>query len=232
MTTIELRSFLGEFGTAQDTISAPGADDGVYRVIDMVSDQGTFTALKIRRWESSVVKFKVTDFFVDTSPRNFIQDVGEPTLAACGDLETGTCSVYVRYVSYRDDDNTGGFTAADTILEVNAYPPFWFELTDAPYISKAKPKACANRSRMTLRGINFGDGQTDGEVRIGKKSDAVDPALGKGKLLDRIKDWNNSKVIVKVTVPAKWEGKNKYVWVEKDGKKSNYKKVEILTPSP
>lgn len=232
MTTIELWSPVGEFGAAQDTISAPGADDGVYRVIDLVFEQGTFTALKIKRWESSRVRLQVTDFFVDSSPRNFIQDVGEPTLAACVDLETGTCSIYVRYVSYSDDDNTGRFTAADTILEVDVGPSFWFELTDDPYISKIKPKQCANRSRLRLLGINLGDGQTDGEVRIGKKSDAVDPALGKGKLLDRIKDWNNSKVIVKLKVPAKWEGKNKYVWLEKDGKKSNYKKVEILTPSP
>jgi hypothetical protein len=229
---ITLRNGTGAFGTAQDTISAPGADDGIYRVIDMVSDQGTFTALKIKTWESIEVKFKVTDFFVDLSPRNFIQDVGEPTLAACGDLETGTFSLYVRYVSYRDDDNTGSFTAGDTIHAVDTDRPYYFDLTDDPYISQIKPKQCANRSRLRLLGINLGDGQTDSEVRIGKKSDAVDPALGKGNLLDRVKDWNNSKVIVKLKVSAKWEGKNKYVWVEKDGKKSNYKKVEILTPSP
>jgi hypothetical protein len=229
---ITLRNGTGAFGTAQDTISAPGADDGIYRVIDMVSDQGTFTALRIKTWESIEVKFKVTDFFVDLSPRNFIQDVGEPTLTACSDLALGTYAIYVKYVSYRDDDNTGSFTAGDTIHAVDTDRPYYFDLTDDPYISQIKPKQCANRSRLRLLGINLGDGQTDGEVRMGKKSDAVDPALGKGNLLDRIKDWNNSKVIVKLKVPAKWEGKNKYVWVEKDGKKSNYKKVEILTPSP
>jgi hypothetical protein len=229
---LTLRSGTGAFGAAQDTISAPGADDGLYRVIDMASDQGTFTALKIKRWESTEVKFKVTDFFVDLSTRNFIQDVGEPTIAACSDLDLGTYTIYIKYIYYSDDDNTGSFTAADTILEVNAGPPFLFELTDEPFISKVQPKQCPNRSRLRLKGVNFGDMQIDGEVRIGKRAEAQDPALGKGKLLDRVKHWSDTRVVTKLNVKGKWEGKNRFVWIEKDGIKSNYKKVEILAPLP
>jgi len=32
-------------------------------------------------------------------------------------------------------------------------------------------------------------------------------------------------------VPEAWEGTKKYVWIEQNGQKSNYKKVAILTPS-
>jgi hypothetical protein len=83
-----------------------------------------------------------------------------------------------------------------------------------------------------LRGINFGDMQTDGEVRIGKRAEAENPALGKGELLDRVKHWSDTKVVVQLKVNKTWEGKHRFIWMEKAGQKSNYEKVEILTPSP
>ena len=233
MTTIDLSGrTVGEgFGVSQDTLSAPGADDGVYRLIDLVSPQGsTFTALDVRRWQSDQVRFKVTNFFEDLSPGNFIQDETEPAIAACSNLELGNYSVYVRSVSYRDDDNSGNFTAGDTVLQVVADPPFTFELTEEPFISRLKPKSCPNASRLRLTGVNFGDDQTNGEVRIGKKSDAADPELGKGKSLN-IKNWSNTKIVVRLKVREGWEGKNRFVWIEKDGVKSSYKKIQILTPS-
>jgi hypothetical protein len=230
MTTLELRGLTSRFGPSQDTISGPGAGDGMYRLIDLVSEQGTFTAMKITSWQSTLAKFKVTDFFVDASPRNYIQDAGEPSVAACSDLAPGTYAVYVRYISYSDDDGTASFTAGDTILQVDTDLPFSFELTDEPQIFKVKPKQCINGSRLRLRGINFGDAQANAEVRIGKKADALDPALGKGKLLDRVKHWTDTKVVVKLKVKPGWQDKSRFVWIEKDGQKTNYKKVEILAP--
>jgi hypothetical protein len=234
MTTIQLSGgSLGEgFGVSQDTLSAPGADDGVYRLIDLVSPQGsTFTALDIRRWQSDQVSFKVTDFFEDSSPGNFIQDESEPAIAACSDLELGNYSVYVRYVSYRDDDHSGNFTQGDTVLQVAADPPFTFEFTEEPFVSKLKPKSCVNGTRLRLVGANFGDAQTDGEVRIGRRSDATDPALGQGKVL-KVRKWSDGRIVVRLKVRAEWEGKNRFVWIEKDGVKSRYKKLQILAPSP
>ena len=118
------------------------------------------------------------------------------------------------------------------MLQSDVSTPFFFELTDEPFISKVQPKQCSNRSRLRLKGINFGDSQTDGEVRIGKRAEAQDPALGKGKLLDRVKHWSDTRVVTKLNVKGEWEGKNRLVWIEKDGMKSNYKRIEILTPSP
>jgi hypothetical protein len=235
-------NYAGAFGPAQDTISAPGADDGIYRAIDMVSDQGTFTALQIKRWESSVVKFKVTDFFVDLSPRNFIQDVGEPTMAACSDLELGAYSIYDKYISYSDDDNTGNFTAGDTILEVNAYLPFSFELTDGPFIAKVKPVGGIRAGEaFRIIGVNFGDLQTTGEVYIGSQKqynprsclgkDCYDGAPTGGKLQTIVKEWSDSKLKVKARFnQSKWVGKKQYVWVVNDGVVSNAKKVSIVAP--
>ncbi len=202
----------------------------MYRLIDLVSEHGTFTAIKITNWQSTQVKFKATDFFVDATPRNYIQDPGEPFVAACGELAPGTYSVYLRYISYSDDDGTASFTAGDTILQVDTDLPFSFELTDAAYIAKVKPQQCVNGSRLRLKGINFGEAQAGAEVRIGKKADALDPALGKGKLLNRVKHWTDTMVVVKLKVKPGWQDKTRFVWMEKDGQKTNYKKVEILAP--
>ena len=67
-------------------------------------------------------------------------------------------------------------------------------------------------------------------MRIGRRAQAEDPRLGKGKLLDRVKHWSNTKIGVRLKVNNTWEGKHRFIWVEKAGKKSNYKKVEIPAP--
>jgi len=229
-TLITLLSGIGSFGSAQDTISAPGADDGIFRLIDMVSSQGTFTALQITRWEGDTVKFKVTDFFEDAEPRNYVQDGAEATVSACDSFGLEPWSVHVKSISYRDDDSSGNFTVGDSILQSAVSTPLLFELTNEPYISRIKPTQCADDSRLRLVGINFGDIQTNGEVRIGKKSEAVDPTLGLGKRLATVKHWADSKVVVRLKVKDGWRGKSKFIWLEKDGMKSNYKKVEITAP--
>jgi hypothetical protein len=226
--TITLNNLANSYGASQDSISAPGATDGQYRVVDLISSQGTFSALKIAKWESNKIKIKLTDIFRDLDTRNYVQDEGEPTLDACN-LDPGNFRIFIRTITYSDDDQTGTFSAGDTILQVSNDAPFFtFELTEDPYIAKTKPKQCANQSRLVLKGIHFGDTQGGGVVRIGKKSDAEDPALGKGKLLDRVKKWQNEKVVVRLKVKSQWEGKKRFVWIEKDGIKSNYKKLEIL----
>ena len=94
-----------------------------------------------------------------------------------------------------------------------------------------EPTAIKRGQKFQIFGDNFGDLPGDGEVRIGKQKHYEDPALGKGKHLHRVRLWSPTKIKVvlsKDVVPEHWEGSKKYVWVEKEGKKSNYKKVQIL----
>jgi len=62
-------------------------------------------------------------------------------------------------------------------------------------------------------------------------ANAIDPELGKGKLLDRVKIWSDTKIIVKLKVGERWAGKAWFLWVEKDGYKSAYQKLRILAPA-
>ena len=219
--------YTGAFGAAQDTISVPGADDGVYMVIDLVSEEETLTALKIKKWGSSLVKFKVTDFFVDSGSRNFIQDVTEPTVDACTEMDPGPYSIYVTRVSYSDDDSTGSFTAADTILEVERSMPCFFELTDESVIYALIPDSIpasqpGSPQKVKIKGLNLGTTQGSSLLHIGGKTWSVDHR--------KIKVWQDDKIKFKVTNYNPPFPKYKDIWVTVNGQKSNKVELEITAP--
>jgi hypothetical protein len=122
----------------------------------------------------------------------------------------------------------GQFTDDFGLYEVHVYR--W---EDFPSIDRLKPRRRLRGQRMRIMGANFGADVGDGQVRIGRRRHYEDPALNQGKRLDRVKLWSPTEIKVvlsKGVVPRKWEGTKKYVWIEKNGKKSNYKKVTILAP--
>jgi len=124
----------------------------------------------------------------------------------------------------------GDFTDDFGIYEVHVYQ--WAE--NGPVIDKLRPRSRERGEIIRLIGTGFGDEPGDGEVRIGRRKHYDDPALGKGKRLNKIKLWSPTKIkarLSKDVVPEAWEGTKKYVWIEQNGQKSNYKKVAILTPS-
>jgi hypothetical protein len=228
---ISLIDSSGLYGTGRDTISAPGASDGTFRIVEVSSTQGNFIARVYPSWTSDEVRFRFKDFFQDQD-EDFLQDGDELTISSCEGLDRTTWSVYVAFISYSDVDATGTFTEGDTISDVATRLEGKFDLTNDCYIRKLKYRSIERGKRLKIVGAHFGNAQTDGEVRIGKASDYYDPDLGKGHLLDRIKNWTDTRIVVRLKVPAKWEGKKRFVWIEKDGMKSNYKKVEILAPLP
>jgi len=207
---------------------------GVYYVVDFVSDSGeTFTALKYRNWSTTSIDVRFLDFFEDsldpvTGERNFIQDDSEPTITKCNQLEPGNYALFVRAVTFGDEDGSGGISTGDTILDVSSSDCLEFELVDGPYILRLDPNTIERGRRLKIIGIGFGPLHVDGDVRIGGKAQAGDPALGKGKLLDVIRVWNETKIVVKLKIPQKYENTDKYIWVERGGKKSNYKKLKVL----
>jgi len=123
----------------------------------------------------------------------------------------------------------GQFSDDFGVYEVHVYR---WEVLD-PFIEELNRRTRLRGQGVKMIGINFGEEVGNSEVRIGKRRHYEDQALGRGKHLHKVKWWTPTKVKVvlsKGAVPEKWEGTSKYVWIEKDGEKSNCKKVTILAP--
>jgi hypothetical protein len=233
------------FGAVQSKIFGDGYS-GVHCVVDFVGSQGTFTALNYRNWTSNSFEVRFFDFFEDgvdaySGERNFVQDDGsllcaeEPLIPKCASLALGPWSVYLKAIYFGDDDASGTLSCGDTIFQVVVSEPQTFELTNEPIVYRVSPNQIERGQRLRIIGLNFGPTQTDGQVRMGSEEDAQSSALGQGILLGMIKAWSNTRIKVKmprVTVPKSWEGTTKFLWVEKDEKKSNYESLEILEPLP
>jgi len=194
--------------------------------------EGPFVAKKYKEWSESSIDVRVTDFFQDLSPQNYVQDPGEADVTGCEGLVPGYYRTLFVTVHYGDDDGTDTLTDGDTILNECPREVEFFELTDAPYIRKLNAREVVRGSRLRIRGFNFGDAPDGAQVRIGSKAEAASTELGQGKFLDRVKFWSDSRIAVKLKVAEKYEGKRRFVWVEKDTKKSNYKRVNVLPVEP
>lgn len=181
------------------------------------------------------------NFVQDNDPVNSCspsaQCLAEPLLGACTDMALGTYSIYVKAIYYYDDDSSNDLSCGDTIYQVETSDPVSFELTNEPFIYKLNPKQIVDAnppaalSLLKVFGGNYGIVQDTGDcVRMGTKAEANNVALGLGKEMPKIKTWSNTLIKVRVTAPDSWRTKTKYVWVEKDGKKSNAKPLFIMTP--
>jgi hypothetical protein len=191
--------------------------------------------------------------------RNFVQDVGdeggtagvkcdnaapiydecaaEPTIPRCDSLSIGTFSVYIKAIYFGDEDASGDLSCGDTIFQVETGDPKYFELTNVPYIYKLNPKNILDKTEgniaplLKIYGGNYGPTQQVGDcARIGTKAQADNVSLGLGKEMTNIKGWSNTLIKVRFNAPNAWQDKTRFVWVEKNGKKSNYKPLKILAP--
>jgi len=238
---ITLLNGTGQFGPSQDTISAPGATDGIYRTIQVTSTQGDYVSLIYSSWTNNEVKFRFRDFFQDLDG-DFLQDGDEPTISSCEGMDLGIWSIYIKYIFHSDDDLSGNYTQGDTVSQIETSMWHYFELTDSPFIAKVKPVGGIRAGEsFRIIGANFGNLQTTSEVYIGNKNQ-YNPTrcYGKncyggsptgGKLQTVVKEWSDSKLKVKAGFnQSKWAGKKRYVWVVKDGVVSNAKKVSIVAP--
>ena len=216
------------FGGAQDTISAPGANDGVYRTIMISTSQGEYIPTQITNWANTAVQFRFKNFFEDLDG-DYIQGAGDVNLPWCNTLELGAWNVFIRYIFYTDVDNSDSYTDGDFIHQIESSNPLVYVLTDDLNITKLNPKAAPADTVIKIIGINFGATQDGGEVRLGTKPQYNNGALTKGKVQKRIRLWSNTKIKFKLKVPAAWYPilKKRYVWVVKAGEVSDKKYVDI-----
>jgi hypothetical protein len=219
--------------TAPDGVTGEG---GITRLVDFVGSQGTYTATTYPAWSDTSVKVKFYNFFRDDSdPRNFVADGTDPLITKCNGGDPtwlGVYAIYLVTVYYTDTDLSGDLTATDVMTDATFSDPVPFELTADPVIYRLNSDGIDRGERLKIRGLNFGADQTDGEIRVGTKLQADHAALGKGTCLDRNVSWSDTLLKVKLNVPAKWQGKTRFVWVEKDGKKSNSQRIKILPAAP
>ncbi|MBW1903494.1 MAG: hypothetical protein JRJ20_17990 [Deltaproteobacteria bacterium] len=179
-------------------------DSGLYRVIDFVSSQGTFTVLSVINWgkdtcqgsgnDTIIVRFKhfYEDEGGDQQNRNYVQDY-EPTIWNCAGLGFGPWEIYIRYITFYDGNNNGTFDPdmGDTILDVlTSAPGNQFSLTNVPYIRTVNPSGVEPLSRIKIKGGNFGPVQDSSYVKIGNA------IYGPGH--PKIKFWTSTIIKLKV----------------------------------
>jgi hypothetical protein len=206
------------------------------------------TSLEVRVWNMFIDESDAC-----TGQRNFVQDDASPVPctvdgvpdssppcdndcaayvcpeepdAACGSMDIGTYSVYLKAIYFGDEDRSGGLSCGDTIFHVATSDALSFQLE--PYIDQVTPKEIVRGDVLTIVGTNFGTDQMNGLVYIGSKAQAKAAELDQGKVLNNIEAWGDTEIRVQLDLPPKWENKTKRVWIEKDGVKSNARWINIL----
>jgi hypothetical protein len=173
----------------------------------------------------------------DSSTNVYDECAAEPLIPRCDCLAIGVYSVYVKAIYFGDDDGDGKLSCGDTIFQVETSDPVQFELANAPVINNLNPNQIVDQNvapfpLLRIYGGRFGPSKaTDDSVRIGSKEDAISGTLSLGKELTEVL-WSDTLIKVRFKAPDIWRGKTKCVWVEKGGKKSNYKPLFILAPLP
>lgn len=209
---------------------------GVHYLVDFVSSQGTYTACNYRNWGSSSFEVQVNDFFQDDpdSDRNFIKDDGtgdcpdEPTIPRCDGIKLGQWAVYVKAIFFGDDNANGQLSCGDTIFQVIASDPLYFELKNQPVVHRIIPLRIKRGSQFTTYGLNFGPVQGSAKLRVGTLTEAQTSVLGKG-VVQNVRFWSNTRIKAKLVADANWQiGSSLYLWVEKDGMKSNYQRFKMI----
>jgi hypothetical protein len=254
-----LLSGSGGFGDQQTEIYGD-AYHGVHHVVDIVSPTATYTARLYENWSDTSLEVRIRNMFTDendacTGQRNFAQDDAsvvpcivngdfasppcdndcaafscseEPNITGCESMDIGSYSVHVRAIYFGDEDRSGELSCGDTIFHVATSDPISFHLE--PYINEVAPKEIIRGDVLTIIGKNFGADQMSGEVHIGSRTKAKAADLGQGKVLNKIQAWSDTQIEVELDIPPEWEDKSRYVWIEKNGTKSNFRQTTILEP--
>jgi len=231
----------GQFGATRNTIYAGSPHDtGLYRTIQITASQGSYVAQNVTSWSNTQVSFKLhkADWFTD-GDGDFLRDTGEPVVGACDGLTVGNYAVFIKYIFYSDEDDSGTYNSGDFIYQVETSNPVYFDLTNEPWVTGVNPKQFIKGDRVKIIGLNFGPQQTTGQVFIGSKAQynaaggcyfgsCFDGSPTGGKLQDNVKFWSSTKIKIKAKVNASWAGKTRYVWVTKNSSISNAKKINIL----
>jgi hypothetical protein len=230
-----------------------GGETWVTAVVDFVATEGTYTALPYKSWKNWQIKVWFQNFYEDQERfgegleyRNFIQEGDEPTIGYCDQMGLGVYNVYIRWIYFTDDDNSGvngtlpcsAFTIGDSIYQVVTSDPLEFELNNTPVLFKTNPTDVVDggpgaRPRMLLYGLAFGPAQTGQAAVYAGSPTQYSTDTGR---LQQVLNWTNTRVKIKVSSPGTWPvpgsswiSKKRGVWVvNSDGTKTRWLRIRFI----
>jgi hypothetical protein len=169
-------------------------------------------------------------------------------------MEMGVYYVYVRWIYFTDDDDSGdtggaydgdnpcgAFTLGDSIYQVVTSDPLEYELNDSPFLDRTNPTDVVDggpgaRPVMKLYGLGFGPTQEGVAAVYAGSLDQYHTDTG--RLQSQIRSWSNTRIKFKVNSPgggspwtSNWIGKKRGVWVVNvGGEKTRWLRIRVLAP--
>ena len=221
----EIITVSGQSVPAQDIIDEI-LGEGVCRMVQIVGPSGTYTATAYGAWSTTDFKFRMGDVFEDLD-HDYLRDLAEPLLRLCEGFSIGEYLIYLKDIYYEDTDGSSGYSHGDIIKKVETSGPLRFTLESGPALYAVNPRNiershyCSGDKLVNgvakMYGSGFGSTQETGTVYIGTGPMYTSNA---GLALERV-IWGNNLIKVGVDVPPGAKGMTLYLWVEKDGQKTD-----------
>lgn len=221
----EIITVSGQSVPAQDIIDEI-LGEGVCRMVQIVGPSGTYTATAYGAWSATDFKFRMGDVFEDLD-YDYLRDLAEPLLRLCEGFSIGEYLIYLKDIYYEDTDGSNGYSHGDMINKVETSGPLSFTLESGPALYAVYPRN-AERSHYCsggklvngvakMYGSGFGSTQGTSTVYIGTGPMYT---ANSGLALERV-IWSENLIKVGVDVPPGAKGMTLYLWVEKDGQKTD-----------
>jgi len=223
------------FGVGRDGVNAEGY--GEAKVVVFSASVGQFTATVYANWTDTSFLVRFGDLFEDLDG-DYVRDSNEPLLKQCEDTPLGQYSMYVRTIYYEDGDASGNYSDGDIVHQMATSDPEYFTMAEEPVLYALYPEQiershyCGSdvvNSIVKIYGWGFGPEQGDGKVYIGTGGMYYSDS---GLELTRTA-WTSLLIKAAVDVPGGAKGMTLYIWVEKNGQKTDasygYPGIEILT---
>jgi hypothetical protein len=216
---------------------------GAIYVVTLTSLNDRFCVQVYDKWNASgnkdSFKAKLENPWRDDDG-DFFKDDDEPICPSMDCvIPPGPYSVQVCVIIYADSNGHGGFSGdKDTIYQVvKSESDMIYNINIDPLIVRLDPRQIQPGQLLKIFGINFGSSQGDTEVRVGGTTVASDPNLGLGYNLQtagggfRQVDWRDTRIrLYMPTNTVYYDNRIVCIWVEKNGTKSNYNKIQLVQP--
>ena len=224
------------FGAGSRDTGTNAEGYGEIKVVVFSASAGQYTATVYANWTDTQFLVRFGDLFEDLDG-DYFRDSNEPLLKQCEDTALGQYSVYVKTIYYEDGDASGNYTDGDIIHQMATSDPEYFTLEDGLALYALFPDSiershyCGSdvvNSIVKIYGWGFGPEQGDGKVYIGTGGMYYSDS---GLELTRTA-WTSLLIKAAVDVPGGAKGMDLYIWVEKNGQKTDatygYPGIHIL----
>lgn len=200
--------------------------EGIYRAVQLKGPSGVYVASAYAAWETTDFKFRMGDVFEDLD-NDYLRDTGEPLLRLCEGLPIGEYLIDLKDIYYQDSDGSNNYSEGDDIEKVETSGPASFTLESGLAVYAVYPRNiershyCPGGKLINgvakIYGWGFGSTQGTGQVYIGTGPMYTSNS---GHALERVV-WSDNLIKVGMDVPPGAMGMTLYLWIEKDGQKTD-----------